>query len=278
MRSGAVVLLVSAVALVALSTAVGASSPRSLPRTALYPNTVAFRDSRYGIVGTGLTYCPYGTGHCRLRGTISQTTDGGKTWHLVRRTGSPVVYAAWFHDVFYVQLLNGREYRGGGRNWERNPGHLFGAYCPKGWYSRGVTADIVDTNEVQPWSLCLGQGGAGNEAKAVYRGTTRVAYTPMTGGHARGQIGSYGYPEGIAGGYGGFGMLWESRGTLYITHDGGHHWYSKPNVAQPEIDFGQWADVVWGKLGFVLLERRQRSRLLETTDAGRTWRVVHRWR
>jgi hypothetical protein len=100
----------------------------------------------------------------------------------------------------------------------------------------------------------------------------------MTGGHARGQISSYGYPEGIAGGYGRFGIIWESRGTLYITHDGGHHWYPRPKVARPEIDFGQWADVVWGNLAYVLLERNQHSRLIETTDAGRTWRVVRRWR
>ena len=50
-----------------------------------------------------------------------------------------------------------------------------------------------------------------------------------------------------------------------------------PKVARPEIDFGQWADVAWTKLGFVLLERNQHSRLIKTTDAGRTWHVVHRW-
>jgi hypothetical protein len=27
----------------------------------------------------------------------------------------------------------------------------------------------------------------------------------------------------------------------------------------------------------VLLERNQHSRLIKTTDAGRTWHVVHRW-
>jgi hypothetical protein len=277
MRSS-VAMLVAAVALIVLSTASGSRSAAPLPRSALVPNAVAFRgDGRYGIVGTGREYCAHGAGHCRLQGTISQTTDGGKTWHIVRRTSSPVIYAAWFHDLFYVQLLNGRTLQGKGRDWERNPGHLFGAYCP-GWYTRGVTADIVDTNEVRPWSLCLGQGGAGNEAKGVYRGTKRVAYTPMTGGHAPGQIGSYGYPQGIAGGYSGFGIIWESRGTLYVTHDGGRHWYPQPKVARPEIDFGQWADVAWRKLGFVLLERNQHSRLIETRDAGRTWRVVHRWR
>ena len=273
MRTG-LVLVISAGALVALSTASGSTSATPLPHSALVPNTVAFDaadDGRLGIVGTGSRY----SGHAG--GTISQTQDGGKTWHVVRRTNSPVVRAAWFHDLFYVQLANGVTLNGRGRHWQRNGGPVFAAYCPKGWYTRGVTADIVDTNEVRPWSVCVGQPGAGNEAKAVYRGAKRVAYTPLTGGHASGQISSYGYPQGIAGGYSGFGMIWESRGTLYITHDGGHHWYPKPKVAQPEIDFGQWADVAWTKLGFVLLERNQHSRLLKTTDAGRTWHVVHRW-
>ena len=271
MRLG-IAVLVAAFALAALSTASSSRSLTPLPHSALVPNTVAFRgDGRYGIVGTGSQY----SGHAG--GTISLTWDGGRTWRVVRRTKSPVIYAAWFHDSFYVQLLNGLTLRGRGHSWERNPGHLFDASC-WGWYSQGVTADIVDTNEVRPWSVCVGQGGAGMEAKAVYRGAKRVAYTPMTGGHARGQISSYGYPEGIAGGYGQFGIIWESRGTLYITHDGGHHWYPHPKVARPEVDFGQWADVAWTKLGFVLLERNQHSRLIKTTDAGRTWHVVHRWR
>ncbi len=271
MRSGLAV-LVAAVALLALPTASGSLSLAPLPHSALVPNTVSFRgDGKLGILGTGSQY----SGHAG--GTISQTTDGGKTWQVVRRTSSPVVRTAWFHDLFYVRLQNGQELQGRGRHWERLPRSASANYC-HGWYGHGVTADIVDTNEVRWWSVCVGQPGAGNEAKAVYRGTKRVAYTPFTGGHARGQISSYGYPEGIAGGYSGFGIIWESRGTLYITHDGGHHWYPQPKVALPEIDFGQWADVAWRKLGFVLLERNQHSRLLKTTDAGRTWRVIHRWR
>ena len=36
----------------------------------------------------------------------------------------------------------------------------------------------------------------------------------------------------------GFGLLWESRGTLYVTRDGGTSWLAEPKVARPEIDFG----------------------------------------
>ena len=70
--------------------------------------------------------------------------------------------------------------------------------------------------------------------------------------------------------------------SLYETHDGGRHWHALPKVARPEIDFGEWADADVYPYGtaFVLLSNggSEKRRLLETTDAGHTWRVVHRWR
>jgi hypothetical protein len=154
----------------------------------------------------------------------------------------------------------------------------FRGYCPKRWKAV-YSADLVDTNIDTPWSLCVGQPGAGNQDKAVYRGKKRVAYTSLTGGKSYGGISEYGYPVGIAGeGHGGgFGIIWESRGTLYVSRDGGQHWHPRPRISRPEVDFGLWASTL-GNAGYVLLERNQHTRLLKTTDAGRTWRVVHRWR
>ena len=64
-----------------------------------------------------------------------------------------------------------------------------------------------------------------------------------------------------------------------MTHDGGAHWTARPDVARPELDFGRSAAVLPGGVAFVLLSRGgdQHGRLLATTDAGRTWRIVHRW-
>jgi len=50
-----------------------------------------------------------------------------------------------------------------------------------------------------------------------------------------------------------------------------------PRVSDPELDFGGWASVLSRGVGFVILEQAGRTRLIETTDAGRTWRIVHRW-
>jgi hypothetical protein len=192
-----------------------------------------------------------------------------------------VIAVAFFHDLYYARLENGETLSGGGRDWRRQGHRLsFHGYCPRRWHS-GVSADIVDTNIGRPWSICSEVPGAGNVAKAVYRGKKRFAYTPFAAYGGYGGISVYGYPAGIAGSYGGFGIIWESRGTLYVTRDGGHSWHALRKIARPELDFGDWADVNPGNgTAFVLLSYggSERRRLIETTDAGRTWRVVHRWR
>ena len=288
-------MLVAALGLIALSAAAGAPARRSasLPPSAVVPNTVAFIDRMHGILGTGWEGCANKAWHCHLQGTISVTSDGGKTWRVVLHTRRPVVAVDSFHDGDYALLDNGRTLTAAAaqpRRWQLTGRHplAFNGYCPKGWQS-GFTADFVDTNIATPWSICVGQPGAGNEAKAVYRGTKRVAFTAMTGGPSRGGISSYGYAAGISGvpsprgsGISGFGVIWETRGTLYVTRDGGRHWRALPKVARPEVDFGDWADadVYPSGTAFVLLSYggSEKRRLIETTDAGRTWRVVHRWR
>src|SRR5205823_867106 len=91
---------------------------------------------------------------------------------------------------------------------------------------------------------------------------------------------TYGYPLGISYAAFCFNLLWESRGTLYVTRDGGRTWIAEPKVERPEIDFGRSATALPDGRGFVLLgfQGTPRARLLRTDDAGRTWRVVHRWR
>lgn len=261
MRSG-VVLLASVVALLVLSTASGSGT--TIPHAALYPNAVAFADRLHGELATGYQY----SGHAG--GTIEATSDGGQTWHVIRRTTRPVIAITYFRGAYYAELSNGRLLSGA-------PGaSTFKSHCP-GWSGAGYSANIVESPGAKSWSICVGQGAAGNEEKAVYRDTTRVAYTPFTGGVASDGIPSYGYPQGIAGSVGSFGIIWEWRGTLYVSRNGGYTWHGLPKVAVGEVDFGSWATVLGHGVGFVLLERNHRSRLIETTDAGRTWRVVHRW-
>jgi hypothetical protein len=46
----------------------------------------------------------------------------------------------------------------------------------------------------------------------------------------------------------------------------------------PEVDFGVSGAAVTGGVGWMLLTRNGAVRLLQTTDHGRTWRSMHRWR
>ncbi len=87
----------------------------------------------------------------------------------------------------------------------------------------------------------------------------------------------YGYPDGLAFAPDGWGLLTESRGTLYVTRDGGTHFHAEPHVAHPEADFAGGAAAFSGGIGYVFLGESH-PRLLGTHDYGRTWQVVRRWR
>lgn len=177
-------------------------------------------------------------------GRVEVTTDGGRTWRFAAGRGPAATRA---------------------RRESPCRGQLF----------EGFTSG--------PWALCVGEGGAGAMGKAVYRrtkdGWRLLARTPFPPpGPPRGGLSITGYPVGISMAPDGFGVIWESRGTLYVTRDGGAHWLGLPRLAAPDVDFGVSGSALPHGVAFVLLLRGGlHERLLETTDAGRTWRVVHRW-
>jgi hypothetical protein len=281
-RAGAAAALA---AVIATTVTASASSSSGLLPPRLVPNAVAFSDRLHGVLGTGWENCGFNDSHCRAEGTIALTSDGGKTWRVVRRTPRPVVALTRNGGAYQAKYDDGETLRSGnGRIWR--PTSLATAdintqfsVCPQGT-TIGLNSGATD------WSLCTGEPGAGNQGKAVYRDTARgwrrVACTWFGTSCRRGNggISSYGYPTGIAANDDGFGIIWESRGTLYVTRSGGRHWVGLPKLSLPEVDFGSWAYVLpHGGVGFALLFRGGggAERLLETTDAGRTWRVVHRW-
>lgn len=309
--------------LVAVVAAVAAQSGAAAParmRLLTTPNAAVFWNPHDGLLGVGL--CASAKYACGS-GAVEVTTDGGRTYRIVLRTKRPVetvqtagprgAIVETYGKRVYRTLDRGRSWRAwhlrpgtsfatpqvglgfrtymvgnaiqlallrtsdGGRAWTRIP-------KPASCLSEFPNIDLVTPR--LGWVVCGGEGGAGNESKAVFRtrdgGRTwqELAFTQMTsaaGDH--GGIGSFGYPAGVAFAPNGFGLLWESRGTLYVTRDGGRNWQAKGHLARPDIDFGRGASAFADGTGFVLLGfgGGARARLVETHDFGRTWHVVRRW-
>jgi photosystem II stability/assembly factor-like uncharacterized protein len=203
----------------------------------------------------------------------------------------PVPQAIAFQDAQHGLLAAGSRIEAtgnGGRTWRvvvhaplASP-HLEGPIACGHIWPRSVSRSGSLT-----LALCTGQPSAGSQSKWVYRSrdggrTWKIAAaTPCVGGSGRafGGIACYGYPFGIGISTGGFALVWETRGTLYVSRDAGSHWTGLPKVVQPEVDFAQSVAVLSGGVAFVLLANGAagRHRLIATHDAGRTWRVVHVW-
>jgi photosystem II stability/assembly factor-like uncharacterized protein len=218
------------------------------------------------------------------QGHALRTLDGGRSWRPFR-----LRYHASFATPrvglgFRTALVGNRlvltllATSDGGRSWRARA-----SPC------RQALADTALVDLVTPrlgWLVCLGEPGAGSQQKAVYRtidggrswqlGAETIFYP-----HPRvhGGISIYGYPYGIAFAPDGFGILWEGRGTVYVTRNGGRRWTAQPSVARPEIDFGRGAAAFPDGHAFLLLGRGggPPTRLLATPDHGRTWQTVHRW-
>jgi photosystem II stability/assembly factor-like uncharacterized protein len=211
---------------------------------------------------------------------LLHSSDRGKTW---RKTSAAVwnpSFATANEGVAFAPFrARGLPYPSatgplletseGGLSWER-----LGSPCA------GSNALVSFPSPLRIWIVCAGQPGAGNEAKAVYssnnggRNWRKLVDVPMTG--RAGGLTGYGYPQGISFTPQGYGLLWESRGTLDLTRDGGRHWKALA-VAEPELDFGLSAVMLSETRALVLLEREGNYRLLATADGGRSWTVVQRW-
>lgn len=140
----------------------------------------------------------------------------------------------------------------------------------------------------QAWLLCVSEPGVGAQGKAIFTSTdggrswrVLVNVSLLTRHPARG-ISPIGYPLGLSLSKSGFGLLWEDRGPLYVTHDGGHRWQAT-GVLIPDVNNGLSGAVRSRTQAYLLRfgrhtrrERFQEIGLLHTLDAGRDWSVVYR--
>ena len=307
------------VVVAALATQAGTAAPDS-SRLITTPYSAVFLNGHEGLVGVG--ECRSRKYECG-RGAVELTTDGGRTFHVVLRTGSPVLRVQTLGSTDAIALVHGHTWRtlDRGRTWHRWDEHPGGELAYASWptarvgfatllgahgrVSLLVTGDAGRTWKRRQgpcsafaaalldfptprlgWLVCGGQPGAGNEEKAVFRTrdaghTWQKAASPEHLNHPQERgIPLAGYPAGIAFAPNGFGLLWESRGTLYVTRDGGKDWHPKPRLAVFDVDFGRGASAFADGISFVLLGHGggPPTRLIVTHNFGRTWSVVRRWR
>jgi len=204
--------------------------------------------------------------------TLLRTDDGGRTWKSLRRGIAYVSFAStdlgWGlqgspaepgrPDVIFTT-------HDGGEYWETMP-----APCSGYTWEAGAVSLVSATDA---WVACVGEPGAGQQMKSLFRTTDGgKTWTPA------GNLGGGGYLDGMFFLPDGHGWLWMSRGPLLATVDGGATW-SEINFVQPEV---VEAHSVWfasDQVGFVLLrDNNQRSwRLVKTTDGGQKWTTVQDW-
>lgn len=172
-------------------------------------------------------------------GTALRTFDRGRTWRAIREpfptsyATSTVALGVRSRVADRRSVLDVATTRDAGSSWRyrRSP-------CPNSVSQTGLV-DLV--TERLGWLVCLGQPGMGNQGKALYRtvdgGRTwsalaRQSLLPAPGD--RGAISSYGYPIAIAFATDGFGLICESRGTLFMTRDAGTPGQQSQTLSSPK--------------------------------------------
>jgi len=130
--------------------------------------------------------------------------------------------------------------------------------------------------------------GAGEQEKQIYRSSDGGRTWRLIGDSGRcpwpprrGPIDCLGYATGLAlSPDASLAVALEGRGTIWISRDQGSSWTSLPSVSRPEADWPVAASALPGGVAFVLIAAGGRCpcRVVGTSDAGRTWHVVHRWR
>jgi len=207
---------------------------------------------------------------CRTR--LLHSVDGGLTWG---RTGAYVT-APDFVDTRHGFGVRGTVVVGTadrGRTW-----HRLGSPC------RSFDGALVSFGSAKRGRLlCVSGGAMGEEPKSLYatidggRRWTIVAETTFRR-HVRGALPLFGYPGGLDFVNPVTGWVWESRGNLYATGDGGRTWRSL-GVTSPEVDEAESTSLVTPRVGFALLRNGDAGRyeLRLTRDAGSSFDLVRTW-
>jgi photosystem II stability/assembly factor-like uncharacterized protein len=230
--------------------------------------TVAPRGQAWATVATPCTGEPCWS--------LLHSSDYGLTWRRIGTSPGDPSFADSQHgfalrigvgcDVHCVVATND-----GGRSW-----HRLREQC------LGGAAGVALVTPSRGWRVCVFPGAAGSQEKFLdrtddggnsWKRLLAVKEKPKHG------LSDHGYPQGIAFAKGGVGVLWESRGTLYLTRDGGSDWQG---FGPLELEFGE-AGAATANRAFALLSRQARAgsdwvvRLVATKPGTSQWQTVRSW-
>jgi photosystem II stability/assembly factor-like uncharacterized protein len=233
----------------------------------------------YPVRGTRVVWASTGT-------SVIESGDAGRSWRRVLDRPAAAIAFATTAVGWLLELTAGRNdgsapllrTSDGGRSWYRvsDP-------CHPEWF---VTAALSLPTPQQGWLVCVSEGGTGSEGKEVWasanggrswtiRARTRFVSPPTEHLPNVGNLPLFGYPVGISFLADGHGWLWEGRGWLLATTDGGEVWRKSP-ITQADTTAAQSTDLVDDLLGYALL-RGCVVRLVRTDNGGRSWTSVKRW-
>ncbi len=182
----------------------------------------------------------------------------------------------------------------GGAMLDHPPALLASADGGKSWLPRvnpcrgdfGLTIGLSLVSASHGWLVCATQASTGFQGKEVWQTrdgartwTLRSRVHPIGPPKPALQLGNlpaFGYPTGLSFLPDGRGWLWEDRGWLLTSSDGGAHW-RKAAITQADEVAATSATLLGDKLGFVLL-RGCTVRLVRTSDGGRSWQLLERWK
>lgn len=214
---------------------------------------------------------------------LLHTGDGGRNWQTVA-ADSPAMAPSFTTARQGLSLdTRGRSLlrtSDGGRTWTRSRAPCNGP---------ATEAAGVAATRSRSLALCVGQPGVGNQGKEIWSSSdlggswARLISVGLPGqSHIRdGGISSYGYPQGLSLSSAGTGVMWEGRGTTYLTHNAGQTWRPLSSITRPEANFGQSSSTVDATTAFLLqtagLPHPPAMELLVTHDGGSTWARVHGW-
>lgn len=274
---------------------------KPLPTSGVDPKATAFWNAKDGLLAGTLKNAGKGVGF------IALSTDGGLTWHLAYQGGTSVnhLHLVGQHEALATETKSGGTSQilmssTSGRSFDvlsaASGLHNAQASGHRMWAVKETNHAIaLETKSSGHWHM-LGSGCAKPLVLSAYSLVTpKLAFTLCvegTPGHglqsdvristdggktfsAQGLRGVVlqGTPSGLSFRSGQLGWLWEKKGPMYSTRNGGRSWVDLQ--VTPGSTYVIDATRISKTAGFALFQTAAGIRFEQTEDGGQFWAILH---